>query len=428
MIPELRFPDFRDAESWKEKTLEEVAKYENGKAHEQDIDVNGKFIVVNAKFISTDGEVKKYTNTAFCPAKKGDILMVLSDVPNGRAIAKCFFVDKDDFYTVNQRICKLTPTKAEGKLLYYLLNRSPYFLSFDDGAKQTNLKNEDVLNCPLLLPKEPNEQQKIATCLSSLDEVIAGNSQKLDSLKTHKKFLMQNLFPQEGETIPNYRFPEFVNDGEWNSTRLNKIASISSGGTPSRAKTEYWNGNIPWASTTLIDFNEIKKVNEFITPLGLENSSTKIFPKGTILMAMYGQGKTRGKVAILGLDASINQACAAITLKKGLNTNFVFQNLAGRYDEIRSISNPGGQENLSGELIKNITICYPNVISGEQQKIAECLSSLDDLITSQSEKIEQLKLHKKGLMQGLFPKVEMEQEYNQRSASTVNSAFQLIEI
>ena len=101
LIPELRFPEFAKEGEWKKNTLEEVADYENGKAHEQDIDINGKFIVVNSKFISTDGEVKKYTNTAFCLAKKGDILMVLSDVPNGRAIAKCFFVDKDDFYTVN---------------------------------------------------------------------------------------------------------------------------------------------------------------------------------------------------------------------------------------------------------------------------------------------------------------------------------------
>lgn len=104
-----------------------MADYENGKAHEQDIDEEGKYVVVNSKFISTDGEVRKFSNSANCIAKKNDVLMVLSDVPNGRAIAKCFYVDKDDLYTVNQRICKLTPTTADSRILYYLLNRNSYF-------------------------------------------------------------------------------------------------------------------------------------------------------------------------------------------------------------------------------------------------------------------------------------------------------------
>jgi len=405
ILPALRFPEFVKDREWVENVVSQVAKYENGKAHEQDIKEQGKYVVVNSKFISSNGEVRKFTDVVNCPAKKNEILMVLSDVPNGKAIAKCFYVDKDDFYTVNQRICKLTTTTADSRLLYYLLNRSPYFLSFDDGVKQTNLRNEDVLNCPIILPSNPQEQQKIASCLSSLDELITAHNDKLQTLKDHKKGLMQNLFPQEGKKVPNYRFPEFEKDGEWISSKLNEVATISSGVTPSRAKEEYWNGNIPWVSTTLIDFNEIKRTKEFITPLGLKNSSTKNFPKGTILMAMYGQGKTRGKVAILGLDATINQACAAITLEKDMDTNFVFQNLAARYKEIRSISNQGGQQNLSGGIIKNISINHPNVKSSEQQKIASCLSAVDDLITAQSEKIEQLQQHKKGLMQGLFPKI-----------------------
>ena len=122
-------------------------------------------------------------------------------------------------------------------------------------------------------------------------------------------------------------------------------------------------------------------------------------------MAMYGQGKTRGKVAILGIEATTNQACAAILLNKELHTNFVFQNLAGRYDEIRELSNLGGQENLSARLIKTISISYPTD-KNEQQKIADCLSSLDALITAQTQKIDALKAHKKGLMQQLFPPVD----------------------
>lgn len=200
-VPLLRFKGFDDDENWVEKTLVQVVNYENGKAHEQDIDEQGDYIVVNSKFISTDGEVKKYTNSANLLAKKGDILMVLSDVPNGRAIAKCFYVDRDDTYTVNQRICKLTSKKAVSLVLFYLINRNPYFLAFDDGVKQTNLRKDDVLNCPLLLPKNPKEQQKIADCLSTIDELINAQSQKLEALKAHKKGLIQQLFPNTNELI-----------------------------------------------------------------------------------------------------------------------------------------------------------------------------------------------------------------------------------
>ena len=144
-VPNYRFPEFMNDGDWEIKTVSEVAYYENGKAHEQHIIINGKYKVVNSKFISTDGEVVKYTNEALCLANINDTLMVLSDVPNGRAIAKCFYVDKNNTYTVNQRICKLKPLDINGKILYYLLNRNPYFLAFDDGVKQTNLKKEPQL-------------------------------------------------------------------------------------------------------------------------------------------------------------------------------------------------------------------------------------------------------------------------------------------
>ena len=194
-FPKFRFKDFEYSGDWQETTLTQVANYENGKAHEQDIADDGEFIVVNSKFISQDGEVKKFTNTAFCPAAKGDVLMVLSDIPNGKAIAKCFLVEEDNRYTVNQRICRITPRNIDSKILYYLLNRHPYFLAFDDGVKQTNLRKEDVLNCPLMIPEDPKEQEKIADTLSSIDELIIAQGQKLKALQLHKKGLLQGLFP-----------------------------------------------------------------------------------------------------------------------------------------------------------------------------------------------------------------------------------------
>jgi type I restriction enzyme S subunit len=195
-LPKVRFKGFEKDGEWVERILSEVADYENGKAHEQDISENGKYVVVNSKFISTDGATAKYSNAAYCLAEKGDILMVLSDIPNGRAIAKCFYVNEESKYTVNQRICKIKSFDCDSLFLYYVMNRNAYFLAFDDGVKQTNLKNDDVQSFPFLAPNDPQEQQKIASCLSSLDALITAQAEKIEQLKLHKKGLMQGLFPK----------------------------------------------------------------------------------------------------------------------------------------------------------------------------------------------------------------------------------------
>lgn len=167
---------------------------------------------------------------------------------------------------------------------------------------------------------------------------------------------------------------------------LGDVATISSGGTPSRAKSEYWNGNIPWVKTTQIQNCEINEsdVDEWITEEGLKNSSAKMVPAGTLLMAMYGQGKTRGQVGVLTFNATINQACAAIELSKDCEKTFVYQTLLFKYQQIRGMSNTGGQENLSAGLIKEIPLHLPPL--PEQKAIADLLSTWDSAI----EKTERL--------------------------------------
>jgi len=199
-------------------------------------------------------------------------------------------------------------------------------------------------------------------------------------------------------SIPKLRFNEF--NGSWTTKKIDEIAIVTSGGTPSRNVAKYWNGHIPWVTTSLVNFNIISNAEEFITQEGVDNSSAKLFPKNTILMAMYGQGITRGKVAILNIEATTNQACAAIKLKDGLNTHFVFQNLMNRYEEIRDLSNEGGQKNLSAGIIKDILISFPSKL--EQTKIASFLSSVDEKIAQLTQKHELLSEYKQGMMQKLF--------------------------
>lgn len=156
----------------------EVAKYRNGKAHENSIAEDGKYVVVNSKFVSTDGEIRKYSNEQIEPLHEGEICFVLSDVPNGRAIARTFLVEKDDKYTLNQRIAGITPLEiTDSYFLHILMNRHPYFLRFDDGAKQTNLSVNDVMEFETYYPSL-DEQQKIGAYFSKLDYLITLHHRK----------------------------------------------------------------------------------------------------------------------------------------------------------------------------------------------------------------------------------------------------------
>jgi type I restriction enzyme S subunit len=150
---------------------------------------------VNSRFISTDGAVRKYSNEPLCIAKRGDVMMVLSDLPKGRALAKCFYADADNLYAVNQRVCRLEAHGIDSKFLYYVLNRHPRLLAYNDGLNQTHLSKDSVLQCPLNVPPTMEEQQKIADLMTSVDELIVAQKSKLEPLETHKKGLMQQLFP-----------------------------------------------------------------------------------------------------------------------------------------------------------------------------------------------------------------------------------------
>ncbi|MBI9068970.1 MAG: restriction endonuclease subunit S [Salinivirgaceae bacterium] len=200
-----------------------------------------------------------------------------------------------------------------------------------------------------------------------------------------------NTKPFSKTTIPS----------DWEEMKLGKIAKVTSGGTPSREKKTFWEGNIPWITTSLIDFNEIDIAEEYITEEGLENSSTKLFPIGTLLMALYGQGVTRGKTAMLNIEATTNQACAAIILDENIVDNrYVFQYLIHKYESIRNLSNTGNQENLNGEIVKSIKLNIPPL--PEQRAIAKALSLMDTAINKNNQLIAQKELRKKWLMQNLL--------------------------
>ena len=193
---EIRFKDDDEKAfpSWEVKKLRDLITFSNGKGHEKYIRNKGKFIVVNSKFISTNGKVRKYCDSQISPLQKRSIVMVMSDVPNGKALAKCFLIDEDDKYTLNQRICSLfEKTNTNNEYLIFILNRNKYYLKFDSGVGQTNLKKNEVLNCPVNLPCY-SEQTKIANFLTAIDKKIELVNQQLEHSKTYKKGLLQKMF------------------------------------------------------------------------------------------------------------------------------------------------------------------------------------------------------------------------------------------
>ncbi len=187
---------------------------------------------------------------------------------------------------------------------------------------------------------------------------------------------------------------------EWAMRPLGELATVTAGGTPSRTNAEYWNGDIPWVTTSEVDFHTINSAEQFITTEGLNNSAAKLLPRGTILMALYGQGKTRGKVGVLGIEAATNQACAAISLKRGVRPEFIFHLLASKYDAIRNLSNTGNQENLNGSLVRSVAIVLPP--EPEQRAIAAALSDVDALLGALDRLIAKKRDLKQAAMQQLL--------------------------
>lgn len=209
---------------------------------------------------------------------------------------------------------------------------------------------------------------------------------------------MRTPLPQTEETkLPAdcYHLP----DG-WQNVRLGAVAAVSSGGTPSRTVQRYWGGMVPWLTTSAINFNVITKPSEMITKEGLQRSSAKVFLQGTILMAMYGQGATRGRVAILGFEAAINQACAAIQPRQNVNHEYLFYSLMALYDEIREIGHGGNQKNLNSQLIRSIPLALPPL--PEQSRIVEILDAADAAIRATESLLEAKIRYKRALAEHIL--------------------------
>jgi type I restriction enzyme, S subunit len=384
-VPELRFPEFNNEGEWEEKIIEDIAISESSSMALNKLELKATgYPVYGADSIV--GYIDEFQqNEKF-----------ISIVKDGSGVGRLNLCQSQSSI-LGTLACIKSKNEKQYHLdwIYYLLNKVD-FTVYVKGAGIPHIYFSDFKKEKVPVPK-PQEQQKIAACLSSLDDLIAAETQRIASLRDHKKGLMQNLFPPAGEKVPKVRFKEFENDGEWVEKKLGEVFLTCSGGTPSTAEKEFYGGKIPFIRSAEINRNITEL---FLTEAGLNNSSAKMIEKGDLLIALYGANS--GDVAISKIDGAINQAI--LCLKSEFSNEFTCHFLFHKKDWIIARYLQGGQGNLSGDIVKSIELYFPS--KAEQQKIASCLSSLDALITAQAEKIEQLKLHKKGLMQGLFPVVK----------------------
>jgi len=388
-IPKIRFKEF--AGEWEEKKLGGIASFKNGKAHEQDISNNGKFIVINSKFISSSGAIRKHSDKQICPVIADDIVMVMSDVPNGRAIAKCFLIDEDNKYTLNQRICALTAKKnvANSEFLNLRVNRNHYFLKFDNGVSQTNLRRDDVLDLKIFAPTL-HEQRKIAGFLGAVDGKVEKLEQKKKAFEGFKKGIMQKIFSQrirfEDENDQDYP--------DWQEKKLGEIGRIITGKTPSTSSSDYWGGDILFVTPT--DITEGIKYQNY-SERKVCGESKNILPAGSILYTCIA---SIGKISLSSVPCITNQQINALIPSKENCGEFIYYLLPYLTPKIKATQANTTLPIINKTEFSNMKITIPK--TEEQEKIARFLTEIDNKIDLINNQLEQTRLFKKSLLQRMF--------------------------
>ena len=287
----------------------------------------------------------------------------------------------------------------------------PYFLNYEYQTDKAKKKIENITTGNTIkhilasdmqefvvdVPKY-EEQKVIADYFRNLDHLITLHQQKCDETKKLKKCMLQKMFPKEGEKVPEIRFSGFT--GDWKQRKLGDVAEIIGGGTPKTSINDYWDGEINWyAPAEIGNLIYVSSSQRKITKLGLNKSSAKILPVGTVLFtSRAGIGKT----AILACEGCTNQGFQSIVPRKGmLDSYFIFV----RTEELKRYAETVGAGStfveVSGKQMTDMELMLPITIE-EQQKIGNYFAEIDSLITFHQQRCDELKNIKKFMLQNMF--------------------------
>lgn len=393
LVPRLRFPEFRDAGEWEAQKIGHHLTESRVKGSKGDV----------AKKLT----VKLWGNGVY---EKSEAVQGSANTQYYRRIAGQFIYSKLDF--LNQAFgiipdhldnyestvdlpCFDASDELDVRFLLEYVQRESFYKKYgeiaDGGRKAKRIQVETFLDFPLFLPTL-REQQKIADCLSSLDALIAAQADKIDALKTHKKGLMQQLFPREGETVPRLRFPEFWDAGEWGRTQLSTQVELISG--LHLSPTEYSDsGEIPYFTGPSDYSNELSTVRKWTA------RSENVGRSDDTLITVKGNGV--GELLRLKLD-EVAMGRQLMAVRPSIaHGGFIFFFLEAQRQRLIALASGNLIPGLSRGDILSLEILVPE--KQEQMKVANCLSALDALITAATGNLDALKTHKKGLMQQLFP-------------------------
>jgi type I restriction enzyme, S subunit len=405
-VPSLRFPAFREAGEWKEirfiDTADKKTKWSfiggpfGSNLKSSDYVANGVRIIQ----LQNIGDAEFFDDyKIFTTVVKADELLANNIYPSEIILSKmgdpvgraCLIPHKHSRYVMcSDGIRLVVDEKNYSKYFIYTLINSLQFRALVEktatGSTRKRIGLDDLKNLPMVLPKK-GEQQKIADCLSSIDALISAQSQKVEILKTHKKGLMQQLFPREGETIPRLRFPEFRDAEEWNGMTISDCAKVTTGDKDTQNKVE--DGKYPF----FVRSQNVERINSFS------------YDGEAILTSGDGVGVGKNFHYISGKFDFHQRVYCIYEFNKTVLGRFIFHLFSEYFDRrVMKLSAKNSVDSVRMSMITDMPIRVPRL--KEQHKIADYLSSIDALISAQSQKVEALKVHKKGLMQALFPAVD----------------------
>ncbi|MBU3679847.1 MAG: restriction endonuclease subunit S [Candidatus Kapabacteria bacterium] len=374
--------------SWQARKLGEFISIKHGWAFKGEYFSDaGKYILLTPGNAHETGGLKlrpgkeKFYSGDFPPdylMKSGDMLVVMTDLIQAAPIlGGAIVVPEDDRFLHNQRLGLvefISETPIDKDFLYYLLNSPDYRAQVRGSATGATVRHtapRRMCDCNVLVPDTLAEQRKVAQVLSAYDDLIATNQRRIALLedaarRLYREWFVHLCFPGH-ESVP-------VKDGVpegWQAGLLGSLMKTSSGGTPSRKRADFFGSGIPWVKTKELNDGFLFETEEEITLAGLESSSAKIFPAGTVLLAMYGA--TIGMTALLAKPAATNQACCAFLVAetKGLSY-YCFQWLKEIKQKLISLGMGAAQPNLSQEVIKKLEFLLPSaqVLDGYHEAVS----------------------------------------------------------
>ncbi len=408
LAPKLRFPEFHDAPGWPRRLMSRYlseSRIKGSGGHEAKkltVKLWGKGVFKKNESVQGSANTQYYRRRAgqFIYSKLDFLNQAFGIIP----------VHLDGFESTVDLPCFDIASEMKPKFLLEYVQREQFYKTrgeiADGGRKAKRIQVATFLDCPIYTPSE-QEQQKIAACLGSLDDVIAAQGRKLEALRHHKQGLMQQLFPRPGEAVPRLRFPEFRNEPGWQPTTIGKHVELISG--------------FPFAGADIVEDKSGTRLLRGInitegvirhnveidryycgSTMGLEKYVLK---KGDLVIGMDGSkvGKNSSLITPSDTGALLVQRVARLRAKNYTTIRFIFYHVHSPkfHAYVDRINTSSGIPHISAKQINEFAFCLPT--EPEQYRIADCLGLLDGLIAAQGRKLDTLKQHKQGLMQRLFP-------------------------